>query len=159
MRNGNLQLRSLLKAHPCGEAGQALIETALTLPLLILLLIGSVELVRVVYAAIEVSNAAKAAVQFGAQNVTTAQQGASIQASATNDAANLTLGQTTIVNSCACASGGVTTAVACGTTCSTGYSLETLTVTTQTTFDPIIHLPGLPTTFNLYGHAVQEVLR
>jgi len=50
------------------ESGQALVETALTAPILLLMLVGGVEFGRVAYAAIEVANSAKAAVQYGAQN-------------------------------------------------------------------------------------------
>ena len=54
------------------EDGQSLVELALTVPILLLLLLGAAELARVAYAAIEVSNAAEAAVRYGAQNSTTA---------------------------------------------------------------------------------------
>ena len=50
------------------ENGQALVETALALPLLMLFLLGGVQLAQVCYGAINVSNAAKSASQYGAQN-------------------------------------------------------------------------------------------
>src|SRR5438876_4434317 len=53
------------RADRDGEDGQAMIELALSLPLLCLLLLGAAELGRVVYASIEVSNAARAAAQYG----------------------------------------------------------------------------------------------
>lgn len=56
------------------ESGQSLVEMALSLPLLVLLLLGTVELAQVCYGAIAVSNAAKAAAQYAAQNSTTAAQ-------------------------------------------------------------------------------------
>lgn len=49
----------LMKGRQGNEAGQALVELALAVPLLFMLLIGAVEFARVVYAAIEVSNAAR----------------------------------------------------------------------------------------------------
>src|ERR1700757_177315 len=49
------------------ESGQSIIEVALTVPLLCLLLAGGAEFARMAYAAIEVTNAAKAAVQYASQ--------------------------------------------------------------------------------------------
>jgi len=54
------------------ESGQSLVEMALTLPLLLIIFLGIVELSQVVYGAINVSNAAKAAAQYAAQNDNTA---------------------------------------------------------------------------------------
>ena len=58
--------RALRRVLRPGESGGALVETALTMPLLVILVLGAVELARVAYAAIEVSNAARAAVSYGA---------------------------------------------------------------------------------------------
>ncbi len=49
------------------EKGQALVELALTFPILVMLFVGAAEFARVVYASIEVSNAAMAGVSYGAQ--------------------------------------------------------------------------------------------
>jgi Flp pilus assembly protein TadG len=56
-----------IRQHRC-ESGQALVELALMMPIMMLLLVGALALARVAYAAIEVSNAAKAAVQYGASS-------------------------------------------------------------------------------------------
>ncbi len=147
------------------EAGQALVETALTFPLLLLLFIGGAELARVAYAAIEVANAAKAGVAYGSQNTATAADTTGIQTAATTDAGDLAATLTTtptVSGSCS------NTAVLCtgaGGTCTntdcsdTGDHIETtLKVKTSAPFDPLIHLPGLPTSFTLEGQAVQKVL-
>ena len=75
----------MLKHRPVGEAGSAILELALVVPMLAFVLIGAAELGRIAYAAIEVSNAARAAVAFAAQGPTTAMQTGTI-ASGTNDA-------------------------------------------------------------------------
>lgn len=59
-----------MKLH--SEDGQSLVELALTIPLLMLMLMGMAELGQICYGAINVSNAAKAAAQYGAQTSTTA---------------------------------------------------------------------------------------
>ena len=139
------------------EHGQALIETALALPVLLLVLVGLFEFALASYESIEVTNAALAGVQYGAQNATTDGDTTGIQTAAANDAGNLTLGTTNVVLSCICSNG---TASTCKSTDCAGSNIETiLTVQTQATFDPGFHLPGIPTTFTLHGQAVQKVLQ
>jgi Flp pilus assembly protein TadG len=139
------------------ESGQALVELALTVPLLLLLLLGAAELAGVAYAAIEVSNAASAGVQYGAQNTITASDTTGIARAASNDAANLTTLTTNSSFSCICSNGSGSTCLT--TDCSTSNIEEILTVNTQSAFNPLINIPGLPTQFTLRGHAVQKVLQ
>ena len=139
-----------------GERGQALIELALTLPALILLLLGAAELARLAFAGIEVANAARAAVQYGSQSSTLAADTTGIRTAAQNEVPNITLGTTIVSTSCICSNG---TASTCLTTdCSTSNLTKTITVQTQVDFDPLIHIPGLPQTFTLHGRAVQRVI-
>lgn len=139
------------------ERGQALIETAVTLPILLLLLGGAVEIGRAACASIEVSNAALAGVQYGAQNSTTAADTTGIQTAAANDAQNITLDPTTVSHSCTCSDG---TASTCQPTDCPGANIETiLTVQTQSDFAPGLHFYGVPATFTLKGQATQKVLQ
>ena len=141
------------------DAGQALVELALTIPLLLLLLLGAVELARAAYASVEVTNAASAAVRYGAQNRTTAQDFPGMQLAAQNDAANITLTSTTPARTCSCSDGTQSGSSCAGFRCTDGAAtMETLTVMTTANFDTLVHLPGLPTTFTLRGYAVQKVL-
>jgi Flp pilus assembly protein TadG len=140
------------------ETGQALIETYLALPILLLILVGAVEIARVGYASIEVMNAASAGVKFAAESPANETDTAGIQLAAGNDAANISLDPVGVTSACVCSD---STGSACSPTggC-TGSSPETiLTVTTQTHFNPGFHLPGFPTTFVLSGSAVQKVLQ
>lgn len=147
-------------SRPCagmkGEGGQALVELALSMPLLITLLIGAVEFARMAFASIEVSNAALAGVQYGAQDTTTAADTTGIQTAASNDAPDVTLGTTTTSTSCICSDGSASACLS--TDCSTSAIEKIVTVKTQATFTPLIHVPGLPGTFTLHGQAVQKVL-
>lgn len=139
------------------QKGQALIETALAMPLLLLFLVGAIEIARAVFAGIEVSNAAHAGVQYGAQSSAAAGDTTGIQNAATADAPDITLGTTTVSHSCICSNGAASTCLA--TDC-TGANIETiLTVQTQATFDPGIYLPGMSHTFTLQGQAIQKVLQ
>jgi len=139
------------------DKGQALVETALSFTLLLLLLVGAVEFARLFYASIEVSNAALAGVQYGVQSAATAGDTAGIQTAAANDAQNIALGTTTTSLSCICSNGGASTCLP--TDCS-GSNIETiLTVNTQASFNPGFHLPLFPTSFSLHGQAVEKVLQ
>ncbi|MGH9615291.1 MAG: TadE/TadG family type IV pilus assembly protein [Acidobacteriaceae bacterium] len=137
------------------EIGQALVELALTMPLLVLLLLGAAELGRLAYAAIETSNAARAGVQYGAQNHVTASDFAGMQIAATNDAQNVSGLTATAIHFCGCSDGTPST-------CSTGdcegsRMLEYVQVNTSTTFDPLVYCPALPKTFTVNGQAIMRV--
>ncbi len=140
-----------------GQSGQALVELSVTMPLLLVLLVGAFETGRVAYTSIEVSNAARAGVQYGSQTAATAGDTTGIQTAAQNDAQNLTLGTTTATTSCICSDGSASTCVS--TDCSASHIETILTVHTQSTYNPGFHLPGFPTSFTLRGQAVQKVLQ
>ena len=149
-----------MKGHLGREGGQALVEAALTMPIMILLLVGAAELARVAYAAVEVSNAAKAAVAYGARTPTQSTDVTGMQTAAAADASDLTATLTTTASTAGiCSSGNSCTGAhsSCtNTDCSTpGDHIEwILTVQTSATFDPAIHLPWIPTTFLLRGQAL-----
>jgi Flp pilus assembly protein TadG len=139
-----------------GNGGQALIEMAVTLPFLLLLLIGAFELARAGYAAIEVSNAANAGAQFGALNNSNSVDTTGIQTAASGDAPNIALGTTSSSISCICSDGSASTCLS--TDCSSSHIEHILTVQTHANFDPLIHWPGVPNSFPLTGRAVRKVL-
>ncbi len=170
-------IRSLLKwcarvPQPCGESGQALIETSIASTLLVLLLLGAVELGRMAYAAIEVSNAARAAAQYGAMG-----GGAFLTSDATGldatgmlnaaqaDAGNL--GSAVQWNgnptySCSCTGGGTPscTPPAIPSGCTTSHLVIKINVKVKATFNPLIYIPlWAHTGISLYGGAQQEVLQ
>jgi len=139
--------------------GGALIETALALPLLSLLLLGASEFGLVDYEAIEVTNAARAGAQYGAQQggrYTTDTTG--IQNAASADAPNITLGTTTASLSLVCSDGTIPAGPPM--VCASGAAIETiLTVKTQATFNPLIHIPYVTPSFTLHGQASETVLQ
>jgi len=140
-----------------GQSGQALVELAVTMPILLLILVGAIEMGRVAYTSIEVSNAALAGVQYGAQTAATAGDTTGIQTAAQNDAQNVTLGTTTVSSSCICSDGSASTCVS--TDCSGSHIETILKVQTQAAFNPGFHLPGLATSYTLHGQAIQKVLQ
>lgn len=141
------------------ERGGALVETALTLPLLLMMIAGAAEFSRVAYASLEVVSAAKAGVSYGAQTGGTTSDLAGITYAAQNDAANVTSLQVTSATSSYSCSDGTPVTGALNQACANSHLQQTLTVATQATIDPIIHLPGLPTTYTIQGQASQLCLQ
>ena len=162
--------------------GSAIIELALTAPLFVLIIMGTFELGRVAYAAIEVVNAARAGASFGSVNYSNAfsptGQADTVQA-AKNDAPDVTnLTVTTPLTYCVCETLDTTTntasfgsvvsctdasvqAPACTTESATTahYVLNYVKVDSQAKVDPLIHVPGLPSTFTLQGSSRLRVLQ
>ena len=156
-------------AENAADSGQVLVELALLFPLLLLLLLGAVEFAQLEYMAIELTNAAKAAAQYGSQNEVYAADTAGIQLVAQKEAAytySVCTNFTTTVSpaastNCACVVNGSVPAATSGqcTAACGGYIVEVLNVTTSASCNPFIHMPGSTGSFTLQGHAVQEVLQ
>jgi Flp pilus assembly protein TadG len=151
------------------DKGQAFVELALVLPIFILLLVGAVEVGRLAYASIEVSNAARAGVAYAAQNHATAADdkptGGIVQA-AQLDAPNITSLTATTSQSCACESsaGVMGASVACtaistaaGSCPSPSRIVLYVTVTTQAPVDTVFHFPGIPNSVTFRGFASMRV--
>lgn len=158
MRIGMLRLRNLARVLRGNEAGGSLVETALTAPMLVVLVLGSTELARVAYTAIEVTSAARAGVSYGAQNGSTAADTTGITWAATHDGSNVSsLTVSSVSLGYICSDGTASTGA--NTDCANSNIEEAVTVRTQATIDPLIHLPGLPQQYTLYGIAVQKCLQ
>jgi Flp pilus assembly protein TadG len=163
------------------DRGASLLETALIVPFLTLVLFGVAEIGRIAYAAIEVSNAARAGAAYGAQNHVTAQQTGTIASgtndeidvAAVNEAPNITDLTATSSFYCVCqtvdtSTGAVTTtSISCstaGTACGESSSgttvnmvVEYVDVNTQATVSTLLSFPGIPNSFNLTGSAQMRV--
>jgi Flp pilus assembly protein TadG len=146
-----------LRAEPhAREAGQALVELALVLPIFMLILVGAAECARLAYAWIEVANAARAGVQYGAQNHITAVDFAGMAQAAIEDSANLTTLTATATSFCRCSDGTVISCARGSGSCS-GHVLNYVQVNTSAPIDPLVYLPGLPKTYTLQGQAIMRV--
>jgi|ERR1035438_9125763 Flp pilus assembly protein TadG len=138
------------------DAGGALIETYLVLPILAVMLLGVMEIGMAEYQSIEVSNAARAGVQYGAQGLGYVTDLTGIRSAATNDAPNVTLGTTNAVTTLICDDDTAPTGSPLA--CANGGPIETvLKVTTRATFTPLIHIPGITSSITLNGWAIQKV--
>jgi Flp pilus assembly protein TadG len=145
-------------------SGQALIEVAIVAPVFFLLLMGSAELARIAYMAIEVANAARAAAQYASQNAGTMSDNQNnnatsngTAAAASNDAYNMTSLATTATIGYTCSDGtsAATSSTALPSCASGAVALPYVTVTTSAVFNPLIHIPGLPSSFTLSSSATE----
>jgi Flp pilus assembly protein TadG len=137
------------------ESGNSLLEVALTISLLIVLGLGATDFARVFYAAIEVSDAARAGAQYGSQNSATAADSVGMVNAAKANAPNLT-GVTGTASQCTCTTGS--TVAACATSyCANNPSGNFVTVNTQAAFRTIAPYPGIPSALTLAGRAVMVV--
>jgi len=150
------------------ELGGALVETALTAPVLLLMFLGMVEFGRVAYIAVQASNAARAAVSYGSQNQVTASDTNGMKIVAQLEASGLASQNVNLnvdaVGNCSCSSPDTTTTPFACSGASTAlcpdpsFVEQTLNVTVTATFDPLVHAGNWPGTFTIYGHAMQKRL-
>lgn len=140
------------------ESGSALAEMAVVLPMLVLLLIALVEIGRFGSYTIMAGNAARAGVQYGAQNTITADDLAGMQAAAKSDAGNDPGLTATASTFCTCADGSASTCAA--TDCASSHRLVYVQVVTTGTWRSITSFPGLPASLRnltVQGKAVMRV--
>jgi Flp pilus assembly protein TadG len=140
------------------DRGQAFVELALVLPIFILLMIGAAEIGRIACASIEVSNAARAGVSYGAQNHSTASDSLGIQAAATQDGPDLTNLTAVVTQACTCSSGTAITCANAGTNClSPNRIVEYVQVQTTAVVGTVFKLPAIPNSIALNGYAIMRV--
>jgi Flp pilus assembly protein TadG len=139
------------------DIGQAFVELALALPIFFLLLIGAAEFALLAYAGIEVSNAARAGVAYGAQSAATASDLLGMRTAATNDGSNVAGLSATATELWSCSNTASTLSTS-PPSCTTGNRLlNYVQVNTTAAVTPPIHLPGIPTTYTLTGQAIMRV--
>ncbi len=151
----NCQQPRTARASGRWQSGQAILELALTMPLLMILLLGAAEFARLAYAAIETSNAARAGVQYGAQNHVTASDFAGMQTAAVRDGSNVRRMSATATHFCGCSDGSASTCASGD--CAGSRIIEYVQVNTTANVNPMVYCPGLPRMFTLNGQAIMRV--
>src|SRR5437867_1351506 len=139
------------------EEGQAIVELGVLLPLLALMLLGTIDFARVFYTAMTVTHAARAGVQYGAQSNDASQDTAGMEQAARDAAQDLDSNSLTVTaeSYCQCAN---KTKVDCVTgVCPEGSPPIYITVTAQTTFQTLVNYPGIPHTINVNRTATMRV--
>jgi Flp pilus assembly protein TadG len=133
-----------------GDNGSSILETAIILPVLILLLLGAIDFGRAYYVVIEVSSAAHAAALYGAQNFADT---TGMVTAATSDASDLSTLATTATYGCECSDGSSSVALCASTPVCTYSVVYYVQVNTTATYNPIFNYPGILGTLTLRGQA------
>jgi Flp pilus assembly protein TadG len=155
---------AIYKNRGNGARGAALIELAISLPVLLLILVGTIDFARVFHLSMMLNNAVRAGAQYGAQDFAKSGDTSGMQAAA--NASALADGQTievpTPTRTCECASNSnpSVSTVNCSTgTCSTGqHMVVTVSVTARKTFtiNAPIPLGTIPRSFTVSRTATQR---
>lgn len=151
-----LPLRALRRA----DSGQAIAELAIVAPLMILLVVAAIDIGRYMFQGIEVGNAARAGVQYGAQNATTAINATGMANAAQADAHDIGTLSVTASNYCTCDGAPGTTYDGCTgmPACPTGDHVDLyVKVIASETFTPVIAYPGIPNPVTISRTATQQV--
>ncbi len=168
MKTMKLQSIGLLNRLRGDQSGQALIETAMSVGVLFMFLLGAAEFGRLAYVGQAVSNAAHAGAQYAAQGYAyaadsdnTSAQAGGIQAAAQNEAGwvyskNSGTFLTTSSLSYICSDDSAATGL--NTDCSSSQLERIVTVTSTVQIQPLFRVFGRPAPFNVSTSAVQKVL-
>jgi len=136
-----------LRRFTRSDSGQSIVEVALFIPPLLLVLMATIDLGRLSQFDAKLAGSARAGVQYGAQNLVTADDIPGMEAAAQSDVPDMTGVTPVASNYCTCADGSLT---ACsGSACPGNYRLLYVKVTTTATFSPLFNLflgPPVPRT-------------
>jgi Flp pilus assembly protein TadG len=125
-----------------------------TLPLLIVLLLGVIDFGRAYYLSMEIKNAAYSGALFGVQNGTDTTGMQNAATAEAGDAVNLSGWTATATYGCECSDGSGTASATCATTpsCTTGASVVNyVQVSTSATYKTLFPWPGIPSSITLNG--------
>ena len=137
------------------DSAQALVELAFVLPVASFLLVGTIEIGRLANTSIVLDQAARAGVQYGAQNRVTASDTTGMTQAAQQDASGISGVTVTAGHYCACSDGSASTCQS--TDCSSSRILEYVKVNTQTQMRTLLPYPSLPRSFTVKGESVMRV--
>ena len=132
--------------HADGTQGSSLVETAVLMPVMLLMLVGGVDFGRACYLGLEVSAAAEAGASYGAANATDTAGMIAAAKLEVPDSSGLTPVAT---YGCEC-SDGSSPVSNCGTAPTCAYNvLNYVQVSTTLTYTPLLPYPGIPSSIKL----------
>ena len=137
------------------DSAQALVELAFVLPVASFLLVGTIEIGRLANTSIVVDHAARAGVQYGAQNRVTASDTAGMTQAAQEDASSISNLTVNASHYCVCSDGSASTCQP--TDCASSRIVEYVKVDTQTQLNTLFPYPGIPKTYTVTGQDVMRV--
>ena len=135
------------------EDGNALLEFSLTMPLVILLFLGAMDLAFVIQQNIMITDAAVTGARYGANGHMNDLTG--MQAAATSAASGVQNFSVTAVNFCTCTPGGPT--VSCASSCGATAPLQYAKITTNASCPLLFKVQGLPVALPLSYSSTMRV--
>jgi Flp pilus assembly protein TadG len=123
------------------SVGSAIVEFALTAPLLLLLTAGVLDFAMLIRTAASVADAARAGAQYGSRSTAAASDTAGIRSAALDASPGIAGMTVTPVKACKCADGST---VSCNGSCVNGGLRVYVQVTAQTTAPTVFRYAGLP---------------
>lgn len=138
---------------PGWSRGQAAVEVALVVPVLVALLMFLGEFLRIYYMTIELNNAARAGVQYGINSPANAADVQGMQQAALQDASDIGGMSATASEYCECSDGS---SVSCGTADACSDERVYVEVDTAATFNTLADWPGIPQSIALSGKAIMR---
>ena len=135
-----------------------MLELCLILPVLLLLILGTIEFGRAAYFDIEVADAARAGALYGAQSMADAADTGAITQAVLNNAQDIPPAQTTITSSVSCTCPGSGTIEHAALRNALGCTPEVyVTVHVQDRQPTLFQYPGIPDPFTLTTTSVMAV--
>jgi Flp pilus assembly protein TadG len=147
------------------EDGSSILETALILPVMILMLVGAVDFGRAYYVAIEVNSAAHAAALYGAQNFTDITGMTAVATANATDVRGMTASASygcecydgsSAVPLCATAPAACIAPGAAAGSSNIGNVVYYVQVKTKATYTPVLSFPGIPASISLSGQSLMR---
>jgi Flp pilus assembly protein TadG len=129
------------------DSAQAIVELAFVLPVASFLLVGTIEVGRLANTSIVLDHAARAGVQYGAQNRVTASDNTGMTQATEQDASGISNLTVTPGHFCVCSDGSSSTCQP--TDCASSRILEYVKVNTQARMHTLLPYPGLPRSYTI----------
>ncbi len=136
--------------------GSALVELAVAAPFLALLLLGVIDVGRYTYDGILAAHAARAAAQYGSQNLVTAADTNGMKSAASQDAQSLSNWSVSVTPMCNNSS-QMSACPANSTMAISSNMIYYVQVTVSGTFNPLIAYPGIPKTIPVSATTTMRV--
>ena len=141
-----------------------MVETALLMPMLLVVLMAIIDFGWMAYNYIELANAANAGVHYAAQSTTTAAQTSSIQAAMNSDATNVTPISPVVSMVCQCSDSTARNSDNSVPSCAKydgcvapARLIDTVTVTATKTVSSLMKWPGIPNSLTMHSSASMQV--
>ncbi|HEY6326355.1 MAG TPA: TadE/TadG family type IV pilus assembly protein [Candidatus Cybelea sp.] len=139
-------------------SGTSLVEFAIVLPVMLFLLVGLIEVGRYAYYGILAANAARAGVQYGAQDTGRAIDTAGITNAARIDGQNLSTWTVTTKHLCSFSGGAPAPCSVSSGSSPPSNTIYYVAVQVSGTYKSLLNYPGIPTNVPVSGSAMMRVV-